>query len=114
MFATATGRPPSGDNVRNRVLKSAVQRADEKLAAAGLPPLPSALTPHSLRRTFCSLLYTLGEDPGVVMDEMGHADPGLALRIYRQAMRRGDDEKAQLRAVVECEERATALPNRAR
>jgi integrase len=101
VFATATGRPPSGDNVRNRVLRSAVQRADEKLGAVGLPPLPSKLTPHSLRRTFCSLLYALGEDPGVVMDEMGHADPGLALRIYRQAMRRGEDEKAQLRAVVE-------------
>ena len=35
------------------------------------------------------------------MDEMGHADPGLALRIYRQAMRRGEKEKAALRALVE-------------
>jgi hypothetical protein len=34
------------------------------------------------------------------MDEMGHADPGLALRVYRQAMRRGEDEKARLRAVL--------------
>ena len=47
------------------------------------------------------MLYALGEDPGVVMDEMGHTDPGLALRVYRQAMRRGEDEKAQLRALVE-------------
>ena len=68
---------------------------------AGLPPLPDKLTPHSLRRTFCSLLYALGEDPGVVMDEMGHTDPGLALRVYRQAMRRGEDEKAALRALAE-------------
>ncbi|MGA8365155.1 MAG: hypothetical protein WB709_11635 [Solirubrobacteraceae bacterium] len=66
-----------------------------------LPPLPDKLTPHSLRRTFCSLLYALGEDPGVVMDEMGHADPGLALRVYRQAMRRGEEEKAKLSAVVD-------------
>jgi integrase len=78
-----------------------VQRANENLAAAGLPPLPAKLTPHSLRRTFCSLLYALGEDPGIVMDEMRHADPGLALRIYCQAMRRGEDEKAQLNAVME-------------
>jgi hypothetical protein len=35
------------------------------------------------------------------MDEMGHTDPALALRVYRQAMRRGEDEKAQLRALVE-------------
>jgi hypothetical protein len=47
------------------------------------------------------VLYALGEDPGVVMDEMGHTDPALALRIYRQAMRRGEEEKAQLRALIE-------------
>jgi hypothetical protein len=35
------------------------------------------------------------------MDELGHADPGLALRIYRQAMRRDEDERAKLRALVE-------------
>jgi hypothetical protein len=28
-------------------------------------------------------------------------DPGLALRIYRQSMRRGEDEKDRLRALVE-------------
>ncbi|HEX7609333.1 MAG TPA: hypothetical protein VF380_01555 [Solirubrobacteraceae bacterium] len=32
---------------------------------------------------------------------MGHTDPALALRVYAQAMRRGEDEQAQLRAVVE-------------
>jgi hypothetical protein len=47
------------------------------------------------------VLYALGEDPGVVMDEMGHTDPALALRVYRQSMRRGGDEKAQLRTLIE-------------
>ena len=78
-----------------------IDRANQNLAAHGLAPLPKGITPHSLRRTFASVLYALGEDPGVVMDEMGHTDPGLALRVYRQAMRRGEDEKAQLRALVE-------------
>lgn len=85
VFATRTGARPRDDNVRSRVLYASVTRANANLAKNGLPPLPDKLTPHSLRRTFCSLLYTLGEDPGVVMDEMGHADP----------------EKAQLRAVVD-------------
>jgi hypothetical protein len=35
------------------------------------------------------------------MDEMGHTDPGLALRVYAQAMRRGEDETSALRALVE-------------
>jgi integrase len=101
VFATRSGARMSPDNVRSRTLRGAVERADADLAARGLPPLPDKLTPHSLRRTFCSLLYALGEDPGVVMDEMGHTDPGLALRVYRQAMRRGEDEKAALRALIE-------------
>ena len=81
--------------------RATVKRANENLERAGLPPLPDKLTPHSLRRTFCSLLYALGKDPGTVMDEMGHTDPALALRVYRQSMRRGEDEKAQMRALVE-------------
>src|SRR5437588_12839518 len=32
---------------------------------------------------------------------MGHTDPALALRVYRQAMRRGENEKAALRKVVD-------------
>ena len=32
---------------------------------------------------------------------MGHTDPALALRVYAQATRRGEDEQAQLRALVE-------------
>jgi integrase len=101
VFATRTGRRPSRENIRSRVLLAAVERANTNLASEQLPPLPEKLTPHSLRRTFAGILYSLGEDPGVVMDEMGHADPALALRIYRQAMRRGESEKEALRRLVE-------------
>ncbi len=101
VFATRTGRRPSRENIRSRVLLASVERANGNLAKDRLPPLPQKLTPHSLRRTFASILYALGEDPGVVMDEMGHADPALSLRVYRQSMRRGDDEKQALRTLVE-------------
>ena len=69
VFPTLTGGRQSADNFRSRVLRAAVKRADERLAEQGRPPLPDKLTPHSLRRTFCSLLYALGEDPGLVMDD---------------------------------------------
>jgi len=115
VFATPAGGPTSADNFRARVLgrparivggeeragTGAVGRANKNLEAEGLPPLPDNLTPHSLRRTFCSLLYALGETPPIVMDEMGHTDPGLALRVYAQAMRRGEDERRALRDLVE-------------
>jgi integrase len=117
VFPTLTGGRMSEDNFRSRVLgkpatvkhgeeipgKGTIGVANKQLEEQGLPPLPAKLTPHSLRRTFCSLLYALGEDPGTVMDEMGHTHPALALRVYRQSMRRGEDEKAQLRALVEGE-----------
>ena len=77
------------------------QARHEELVDGGSAPMPEGLTPHSLRRTFASVLHALGEDPGVVMDEMGHTDPSLVLRVYRQTMRRDDDEKTRLRALVE-------------
>lgn len=101
IFATSTGKRQSTDNLRSRVIAASVEQANKNLRARTLPPLPEGITPHSLRRTFASVLYAIGEDPGVVMDEMGHTDPALALRVYRQSMRRGDDEKAALRALVE-------------
>ena len=101
VFPTSTGKCQSADNLRSRVIGASVERASKNLRARELAPLPDKITPHSLRRTSASILYAIGEDPGVVMDEMGHTDPGLALRVYRQAMRRGEDEKAPLRLLVE-------------
>ena len=115
VFATRGGGRMSEDNFRSRVLgrpgvvvdgerkgaAGVVGCASKRLEAAGLPPLPDKLTPHSLRRTFCSLLYALGETPPVVMVEMGHTDPALALKVYAQVMRRGEGETAALRELVE-------------
>jgi integrase len=106
VFATQRGGRTNPDNFRSRVLAKAVARANRNLAAQKRVPLPEGLTPHKLRHTFASILYALGEDPGTVMDEMGHTDPALALRLYRHAMRRGEDEKAKLRALVNGEELA--------
>jgi hypothetical protein len=35
------------------------------------------------------------------MAEIGRTDPGLALKVYAQSMRRGDKEIKQLKALVE-------------
>lgn len=100
VFGTSAARRQSATNVRKRVLAPAVKLANQRLTAAGFSPLPDRITPHSLRRTFASLLYALGEDPPTVMAEMGHSSPALALAIYAQAMRRDEGEKQRLRALV--------------
>jgi hypothetical protein len=46
------------------------------------------------------VLYALGQSPPVVMAEMGHTDPKLALRIYARAMRREPGEVERLRALA--------------
>jgi integrase len=101
LFPTRTGCALTGENFRKRILAPAVKRANENLERLGQPPLPARLTPHGLRHTFCSLLYALGEAPPVVMQEMGHTDPALALKVYAHTMRRGEKEKQLLRALIE-------------
>ncbi len=53
-------------NVRRRGLAKAGEQANGQLANDGAELLPEGLTPHSLRRTFASLLFALGEAPPYV------------------------------------------------
>jgi integrase len=71
-----------------------------KLTEANEAPLPEGLTPHKLRHTFASILVALGIDAGSVMDQIGHADPGFTLRIYRHGMKRDRAAKERLSALV--------------
>ena len=101
VFATPSGRARDKDNIRNRVLAPAIKRANELLEAADLAALPNGLSPHSLRRTFASILVALGEDPRYVMGQLGHASPNFTLRVYAQAMHHDDGARDRLRALVE-------------
>jgi integrase len=101
VFATSNGKSTNATAVRTRVLTPAVKRSNQRLEDDGNLPLPERLTPHSLRRTFASLLYALGEAPPVVMAEMGHTSPNLALAIYAQAMRRDEGEVERLRSLTD-------------
>jgi integrase len=109
VFGTATGTLQSTTNIRRRVLARAVQEANTALAeTGGGEPLPEKLTPHSLRRTFASLLFAIGETPPYVMSQMGHTTPSLTLSIYAREMDRRDGEPERLRALVNGEDWASA------
>jgi integrase len=101
VFATGTGTQHSALNVRTRVLARAVERANAECAATGMEPLVVGLTPHSLRRTFASLLFAIGETPPYVMAQMGHTSANLTLSVYARQMHRRDGEPERLRALVE-------------
>ena len=100
VLPTRTGRRQHECKVRDGTLGGAVTRANANLAANDLTPLPENLTPNSLRRTFATVLYAIGEAPPIVMAEMRHTSPDLALRVYAQTMRLSDGERDGLAALV--------------
>jgi integrase len=101
VFATRTGGQMNANNLRRRVLAQAVERANKQLATREAEPLPNGVTPHSLRRTFASLLFAISETPPYVMAQMGHTTPALTLAIYARQMDRRDGEPDRLKALVE-------------
>jgi integrase len=114
VFTSGRGGRISESNVRNRGLTPAVEKANEQLSRRGDDPLRAGLTPHSLRRTFASILVALGRDLAVVMRQMGHTTPHMTLGVYAAAMDWADGERERLRALVEgakCGRWATRLPS---
>jgi integrase len=99
VFGTTTGKPHSASNVR-RMMAAVCERANAKLAAQGEPPLPK-ITPHSLRHTWCSVMFAIGEPLPNVLADGGWSHPSTPLRIYAHAMRRDPEENACLRVLVE-------------
>jgi integrase len=87
-FATRTGRRNTPNNVFNRVIVPAREKADELLAAQGRPPI-AHLTPHTLRRTFASLLAVCNVPPRRAMYLLGHTYAKLTLSVYQQVLDMG-------------------------
>jgi hypothetical protein len=77
----------SASNVRQRVLAKTLAEANRHLRQRGVPEIVEC-TPHTLRRTYISLLLAAGCDPAYVQQRVGHTDPMLTLRIYQQLLKR--------------------------
>jgi hypothetical protein len=71
------------------------------MLAWNLQPLPDGLTPQSLRRTYASLLYAVGESPVYVRARSGTRDATLTLNYYAREMDRRDGEPERLKALVD-------------
>jgi integrase len=72
VFAMSAGKPHGQTNIGGRVLAAAIEKANEKLSRGRERADPDNLTPHSLRRTFASILFAIGEAPPYVMGQLGH------------------------------------------
>jgi hypothetical protein len=85
------------------ILTAVFDRADGLLEERARVPLPRGLTPHRLRHTFASVLIACGDDPIVVMGQLGHTDPAFTLRTYAHLMSRAPGERERLKALVDGE-----------
>ena len=101
VFVTSTGKPRSRHNIRQDVVEAVVARANTLVDERGLQPLPLGITSHKLRHTFASILVAIGRDPTYVMQQLGHTDPAFTLRVYAHTMRRNEEERERLKALVQ-------------
>jgi integrase len=99
VFGTVNGTARNRSNVTRQILMPAIDRANLELVNAGRTPI-EGVTNHSLRRTFCALLYEAGATPAYVMAQMGHTDASLALEIYTKVMERKRDTGVRMDALV--------------
>ena len=87
IFLNRNGQRQSVSNVERR-MKTAIRRANKRLARLDIRPLDEAVTPHSLRRLYASLRFVLGDDPVYVAAQLGHTEPGFSMKVYASAVRR--------------------------
>jgi integrase len=72
LFATGSGRPLDVSNFYKWSWKPALRRAG----------LPETLTPHQLRHGTASLLLNQNVPVPVVSRYLGHANPGITMKVY--------------------------------
>lgn len=93
LFPTTNRTKRDQDRYRDRILYRAVAEADKQLIASGRPPTAGKVTPTTLRRTYISYALQNGENPRVVMDQVGHVDSSLVMSLYGQVMREPGDPR---------------------
>ena len=64
------------------------------------------VTPHTLRRTFASLLLASGADVPYAMAQLGHENPQMTLRVYAQVIASKTDHGAALDGLLGTSESA--------
>jgi len=87
--------------VRARILAPILARANELLEADGALPI-AHMTPHTLRRTFASILAVCDVPPRRAMYLLGHTDPKLTLAVYQQVLDLGRGSVETLEHTLGC------------
>jgi hypothetical protein len=80
--------PAAQDNLNRNVIRPVVRAANSARHERGLPPLPVAVTAHTFRRTYVTLMLEAGAPLTYVQDQVGHEDTKNTQEIYARVLRR--------------------------
>jgi integrase len=94
VFPTRDGAHRTKDNLNRNVIRSAVRAANAARRERGMPPLPLAVTAHTFRRTYVTLMLEAGAPLAYVQDQVGHEDTKTTQEIYARVLRR--QQRAQV------------------
>jgi integrase len=100
-FPTRNDTRQDPDNVRARILAPVRTRANELLETERRLAI-RLMTPHTLRRTFASILAVCDVPPRRAMYLMGHTDPTLTLAVYQQVLDMGKGSVETLEELLGC------------
>ncbi|MFF7382133.1 tyrosine-type recombinase/integrase [Streptomyces griseoluteus] len=81
VFTTAAGEPMQR-SPQARTWRKMVTGANKILADRGEEQIPAGTTPHTLRRTYASLLIKHGESVKVVQKRLGHSSAAITLDTH--------------------------------
>lgn len=101
LYPTRDGAAQRPDNVRTKVLEPIVKKANELLSEREQPTIEHC-TPHTLRRTFASILAEVGVPPRRAMALMGHTDARFTMSVYQQVLDMGDGAVEDLEKLLGC------------
>lgn len=109
VFPTRDGAHRTKDNLNRNVIRPVVRAANDARRERGMPPLPVAVTAHTFRRTYVTLMLEAGAPLAYVQDQVGHEDtkttqedlrkgpPPSAARQGRRRVQRADVRGARAR-----------------
>jgi hypothetical protein len=100
VFPTEKGTRRDRNNIRARILRPAIERANRALEQQGLAPLPEGVTFHSLRHTYASLMAEAGVDPAYTKAQIGHTDARFTMSLYTHVGNRREAANARLDALL--------------
>jgi integrase len=104
VWPSANGRHRDKDNLNRRIIQPVVAKARSLVAAdeehaktTGAARkldvvLPSRITAHTFRRTFCGFAAEATMNPFYVRNQMGHTDARFTLRVYSQVENSGEPD----------------------